>query len=185
MNKTYKPPKDPQKDRSNNLLAEVEKRRSEISMRWGEERFIDLIDPDLRSRFIEMTDKFDAVKNSTKYLSIQTMAEGMLRAYNKCEENIRTRGHEELNGEIWVFEFRGIRFMVVKDKAYMPRALAMAKKEDCLDSMWHIQELLALIPEDSFIFTDAIKRNFPGAEVVEPTTTEDIKNVGPITPFLG
>jgi hypothetical protein len=33
----YKPPKDPQKDRSNNLLAEVEKRRSEISMRWGEE----------------------------------------------------------------------------------------------------------------------------------------------------
>ena len=54
MNKTYKPPKDPQKDRSNNLLAEVEKRRSEISLRWGEERFTDLIDPQLRERYIEM-----------------------------------------------------------------------------------------------------------------------------------
>ena len=183
--KKYKPPKNPQQDKANVLLAKVEKRRSEISMRWGEERFTDLIDPDLRSRFIEMTNKFNAVKASTKYLSIETMAEGMLRAYDKCEENIRTRGHEELTGEIWVFEFRGIRFMVVKDKAFMPRALAMAKKEDCLDSMWHIQELLNLIPEDSFIFTDAIKRDFPGAEVVEPTTTEDVKNVGPITPFLG
>jgi hypothetical protein len=185
MNKTYKPPKNPQKDRSNILLAEVEKRRSEISLRWGEERFTDLIDPQLRERYIEMCNKFNAVKASTKYVSIQTMAEGMLRAYDKCEENIRQRGHDELNGEIWAFTYEGIRFLVVKDKAYMPRALAMSKKEGCTDSMWHIKELLKLIPKDSFVFTDAIKSNFPGAEVIEPTTEEDVKNVGPITPFLG
>ena len=74
MNKTYKAPKNPQKDRSNNLLAKVEKRRSEISLRWGEERFTDLIDPELRARYIEMCNKYDAVKAGTNYLSIQTMA---------------------------------------------------------------------------------------------------------------
>ena len=39
-----------------------------------------------------------------------------------------------------------------------------------------MKELLKLIPKDSFVFTDAIKSNFPGAEVIEPTTEEDVKN---------
>ena len=32
--------------------------------------------------------------------------------------------------------------------------------------------------------TDAIKSNFPGAEV-KPVTEKDIKDVGPISPFTG
>ena len=47
MNRSkYSPPKNPTKDKAMDLLAEVEKRRSEINLRWGEDRFKDLIDPE-------------------------------------------------------------------------------------------------------------------------------------------
>lgn len=183
--KKYKAPKNPQKEKADLLLAEVEKRRAEISLKWGEERFVTLLDPDLRERYRQMCDKFANVKAGINYVSIQAMAEGMLRAYDKCEENIKKNGHEELTGDVWSFDYDGIPFLIVKDKAFMPKALAMAKKEGCVDSMWHIKELLKLIPKESFVFTDLVKKEFPGAEVIEPTTEEDIKNVGPITPFLG
>ena len=98
-----------------------------------------------------MLDKFSAVKAGINYLAVNTMAEGMLRAYDKCEQNIRERGHKELNGEIWSFTWKEIRFLVVKDKAFFAKAVAMSKKENCIDSVWHIEELLKLIPNDSFI----------------------------------
>jgi hypothetical protein len=181
----YTPPKNPTKDKAMGLLAEVEKRRSEINLRWGEDRFKDLVDPDLRSRYRQMLDKFSAVKAGINYLAVNTMAEGMLRAYDKCEQNIRERGHKELNGEIWSFTWKEIRFLVVKDKAFFAKAVAMSKKENCIDSVWHIEELLKLIPDDSFIYTDVIKRTLPGSEVIDPVTNEEIDSVGPISPFLG
>jgi hypothetical protein len=61
----------------------------------------------------------------------------------------------------------------------------MSKKENCIDSVWHIEELLKLIPDDSFIYTDVIKRTLPGSEVIDPVTNEEIDSVGPISPFLG
>ena len=186
MNKSkYTPPKNPTKDKAMDLLAQVEKRRSEINLRWGEDRFKDLVDPELRSRYTEMRNKFLAVKAGVNYLSVSTMAEGMLRAYDKCEENIRSRGHEELNGEVWAYTWKDIKFLVVKDRAFFAKAVAMSRKENCTDSVWHIEELMKLIPDDSFIYTDVIKKEFPGSEVIEPVTNEDIKKVGPITPFLG
>jgi len=180
----YKAPPNPQRDKAMNLLAKVEQRRSEISLRWGEDRFADLLDPDLCARYLQMCDKFNEVRNKMNYFSVEQMAEGMLRAYDKCEQNVRERGHQELNGEIWAFTYKDIRFLVVKDKAFYAKAVAMAKKENCMDSVWHIEELLKLIPKESFVFTDAIKSNFPGAEV-KPITNEEIKEVGPISPFLG
>ena len=181
----YTPPKNPTKDKAMGLLAQVEKRRSEINLRWGEDRFKDLIDPELRSRYTQMRNKFLSVKAGVNYLSVSTMAEGMLRAYDKCEDNIRSRGHEELNGEVWAYTWKDIKFLVVKDRAFFAKAVAMSRNENCTDSVWHIEELMKLIPDDSFIYTDVIKKEFPGSEVIEPVTNEDIKKVGPITPFLG
>ena len=52
----YKAPPNPQKDRVMRLLARVEQRRSEISLRWGEDRFADLLDRDLCARYIQVCD---------------------------------------------------------------------------------------------------------------------------------
>ena len=167
------------------LLAEVEKRRSEINLRWGEDRFKDLVDPDLRSRYRQMLGMFLNVKAGVNYFAVINKAEGMLRAYDKCEQNIRERGHKELNGEIWSFTWKDIKFLVVKDRAFFAKAVAMSRNENCTDSVWHIEELLKLIPDDSFIYTDVIKRTLPGSEVIDPVTNEEIDSVGPISPFLG
>lgn len=173
------------KEKALDLIATVERHRSAFYDKWGKDRFLHLLDPDLKSRYLEMQNKYSAVIKGSNYLSIITMAEGMMRAFRICDENITKRGHEHLDSAIWDVTYEGNQYLIVKDPEYYQKAVRMAKKDKTTRTVWHVKELLKLIPEDSFIFTDAIKRNFPGAEVLEPTTTEDIKNVGPITPFLG
>tara|TARA_R100001244_G_scaffold122612_1_gene92253 strand:- start:164 stop:730 length:567 start_codon:yes stop_codon:yes gene_type:complete len=181
----YKPPKNPVKDRAMQLCAEVEKRRAEISMRWGETRFNCLLDNDLKNRLIVMRNKFESVKAGVNYLATIEMSEGMLRGYDQCEDNAKQRGHQELNGDIWSYHYKrtDTRFLLVKDDHFYKKAVAMAKNESPPPVVMSLVELLRLIPVDNWVFINNIKAKFPGSEVIEPTTDKDIESQGPISSF--
>tara|TARA_R110000824_G_scaffold85061_1_gene211627 strand:- start:1248 stop:1721 length:474 start_codon:yes stop_codon:yes gene_type:complete len=148
------------------LLAQVEKRKSEIELRWGKDRFPNLMDSDLKVRYMQMVDKFANAKATRNYLVIRTIAEGMLRAYDKCEENIRLREHEELTSDVWAYTYKDKKFILVRDKAFYEKAVDMAKKDNSTHSVWFIDELMDLIPEGLLTSTNLIKNNFPGAKVI-------------------
>ena len=181
----YKPPKNPTRDRAMQLCADVEKRRADISMNWGETRFNCLLDDDLKNRLIVMRNKFEAVKAGVNYLATIEMAEGMLRGYEKCEDNAKQRGHQELNGDIWSYHYKrtDTRFLLVKDDHFYRKAVAMAKNESPPPVVMSLVEILRLIPADNWVFINTIKAEFPGSEVIEPTTQQDIDDQGPISSF--
>ena len=181
----YKPPKNPQKDEAMELVAQVEKKKSEIGVKWGEHRFLNLLDPDLKNRMEIMTNKYKTVKAGINYYSTAEMARGMLRGYEVCEQNVIDRGHEELNGEIWSYFYKraNTEFLLVKDDAFYPKAVAMAGKEDPPPVVCSLVELMRLIPQDNWIFIHKLKKEIPGSKVIEPLTKEDKDNYPLITSF--
>lgn len=154
------------KEQALDLIATVTKRQHAFYERWGKDRFLKLLDPEYKHRFLQMQNKYMSVEKSNKYLSVVTMAEGMLRAYDKCEENIINRGHEELNSDIWDVTYNGKQYLIVKDKRYYKRATDMAAKDNSTHIVWHIEELFKLLPSDSFKLVDALKTEFVGAELI-------------------
>tara|TARA_B100000427_G_scaffold329384_2_gene345344 strand:+ start:68 stop:637 length:570 start_codon:yes stop_codon:yes gene_type:complete len=183
--KKYQRPKDPVRDEAMELMAEVEKRRSEIGIKWGEHRFKNLIDPDLRNRLKMMINKYEKVKAGIRYFQTVEMAKGMLRGLDQCEANAIKRGHKELTGDVWSYydERTNTEFLLVKDDAYYPKALAMSKKEDPQPVVCSLVELLRLVPDDNWIFVHKLKEQIPGSKVIEPLTDEDMKNLPLITSF--
>jgi len=183
--KKYTPPKNPHKERANQLCADVEQRKAEINMNWGEHRFPNLIDTDLKNRLEIMQNKFDASKVGINYLMIIQNAEGMLRGLNKCELNAKQLGHIELNGDIWSYYYRrtDTKFLIVKDDYYYKKAVAMARNEKPEPVVVSIVELMRLIPKDNWVFIYKMKKAFPGSEVIEPTTQEEIDDMGPVSSF--
>tara|TARA_R100000664_G_scaffold11765_1_gene18999 strand:- start:1069 stop:1554 length:486 start_codon:yes stop_codon:yes gene_type:complete len=155
------------KDKSYSVVSLVRRKEDEIYKKWGEDRFVSLLDPDVRNRFIQMKNKYNAVIKGTNYLSITTMAEGMLRAFDVCEQNVIDRGHEPLGDDIWEFKHDGQCFLLVKDKRSMPLAVDMAKKNNDRECVWYLEEFLKLIPSDAFDFINKIKQDIPGSEVMK------------------
>ncbi len=181
----YTPPKNPAKDKAYDLLAKVEQRKGEIDTNWGKDRFLNLIDPDLKDRLKIMSNKYEISKATTNYMAVINNCEGMLRGLDLCEENAKKRGHKELNGQVWSYYFKrnDTKFLIVKDDHYYPKAVAMSRNEDPQPVVISILELMTLIPQDNWTFVKNIKKEIPGSEVINPTTDEDIDNAPPITSF--
>ena len=59
----------------------------------------------------------------------------------------------------------------------------MAKNESPPPVVMSLVEILRLIPADNWVFINTIKAEFPGSEVIEPTTQQDIDDQGPISSF--
>jgi hypothetical protein len=185
MVQKYKPPTNPHKEKANQLCAEVEKRRAEINRNWGEHRFFHLLDADLMNRLRMMRNKYERSRVTSNYLMLVNHAEAMLRGYEVCEANAIERGHKELDGHIWsyYYERTDTRFLVVLDDCYYAKAVAMSRNEKPEPMVLSMIEILRLIPDDNWIFTLNVKKEFPGAEVVEPTSEKEIKSMGPVSSF--
>lgn len=184
MRKTkYTPPDIPHKEEAYNLIAEVERKRADIDLRWGIKRFPYLVDPDLRERLRQMTDKYNDCKTGVNYLAMKTMAEGMLRGFDKCEASARKRGHLELDGQIWSFTYKktGTQFLIVRDDEYYAKATVMAQNESPPPVVMSLLELMILIPKDSWLFAEESHKAFPGAKIIEPTNQQSIDDYGPIS----
>lgn len=155
------------KEKALDLIATVERHRSAFYDKWGKDRFLHLLDPDLKSRYLEMQNKYSAVIKGSNYFSIITMGEGMMRAFRICDENITKRGHEHLDSAIWDVTYEGNQYLIVKDPDYYQKAVRMAKKDKTTRTVWHIKELLDLLPADNLAFATKIKDNFAGAEIIK------------------
>ena len=183
--KKYTPPKNPHKERANQLCADVVKRKAEINMNWGEPRFPNLIDVDLKNRLEIMENKFNECRASVNYPVIIQNAEGMLRGLDTCEKNAKDRGHTELDGYIWSYYYKrnDTKFLIVCDDAYFAKAVAMSRNEKPEPVVVSLVEIFRLIPRDNWIFILNMKKEFPGSEVIEPTPQEEIDNMGPVSSF--
>ena len=182
--KKYTPPKNPHKERANQLCADVVKRKAEINMNWGEYRFPNLIDGDLKNRLEIMENKFNECRAGVNYLTIIQNAEGMLRGLDKCEQNAKDRGHIELDGYIWSFYYKrtDTKFLIVCDDAYYAKAVAMSRNENPEPVVISLIEIFRLIPPDHWVFMMKIKKEL-GGRVIEPTSQEEIDNMGPVSSF--
>jgi len=147
------------------VLASVDQRKKEIHKKWGKERFMELMDPELRLRFMQMQHKFEEAIKTVNYLSIKTNSEGMLRAYEKCEQSMVQHGHEELTGDIWSVNFEGLNILVVKDEDFYAKAVDICKAEVRTDSVWHLNEILRYVNKDLFTVADKFKKTFPGSKL--------------------
>ena len=165
--KKYTPPKNPHKERANQLCADVVKRKAEINMNWGEYRFPNLIDGDLKKRLEIMENKFNECRAGVNYLTIIQNAEGMLRGLDKCEQNAKDRGHTELDG---------------CDDSHYAKAVAMSRNENPEPVVISLIEIFRLIPPDHWVFMMKIKKEL-GGRVIEPTSQEEIDNMGPVSSF--
>ena len=59
----------------------------------------------------------------------------------------------------------------------------MARNEKPEPVVVSIVELMRLIPKDNWVFIYKMKKAFPGSEVIERTTQEEIDDMGPVSSF--
>lgn len=153
------------KEKVNKLVSDVKKRRDEIHLNYGKDRYLNLIDRDLETRFRLMEKQYRAALCGNHDWKVLRTGQGMLRAFDILEKNIKKNGFKKVSGHVWSYNYHDKIYLIVLDEQYHPLAERMARKETPSPIVLQLQELFDFIPQESWHFILQSKSLFPGSNL--------------------
>lgn len=130
----------------NESLYKLNTIEEELHKKWGKERMLNLISPELRTRFRRAQVKYSEEYNNTK--NKIALNEMMIRAYKAIEEDLINQGYKYLEEDFIFIQNTKTKedFIICKNNDQLKLAYNKYRKENVI--ILSLQELLLIINND-------------------------------------
>lgn len=149
------------KEEANAVYSKMLKLKAEASARYGWDRIMEIISPDLRKRFYrqQMLLTNSLLENDPDEIIKQS--EGMMRGIEKLTQYVSEQGFEELDENIWITKHKklGVQILIALDQDALAKCAAICQAEPP-SLYFSINEIFCMIPEETFDIKKRFKESF-------------------------
>lgn len=142
---------------------------SEMELRWGRGKLQKLVSPETAAKFQSAKHKLDVAISSDGSGEVIKRVEIMMRGWQALEKEAIDRGHRPMPPDIWLaaapeeFGKPAIEIAIVKDNA----DASLAKDHVRVYTLVEVARIIRSLDENSRAAVQAVKNNFPAAEIVD------------------
>jgi len=155
------------KEESNAIYSKMLKHKAEASARYGWDRIIEIISPDLRKRFFRQQQLLTNSLMENDPDEIIKQSEGMMRGITALVEYVSEQGFQELDPNIWITKHHklGVQILIALDRDALAKCAAICQAEPP-SLYFSINEIFCMVPEDTFDIKKRFKENFGDVTIV-------------------
>ena len=155
------------KEESNAIYSKMLKHKVEASARYGWDRIMEIISPDLRKRFFRQQQLLTNSLLENDPDEIIKQSEGMMRGITALVEYVSEQGFEELDPNIWITKHHklGVQILIALDRDALAKCAAICQAEPP-SLYFSINEIFCMVPEDTFDVKKRFKENFGDVRIV-------------------